>query len=245
MPAVATRNPHLRALVVESEKDVRQLLRLHLELAGFDVDDATDGRVGLDRLRTTPYGLLVLAVELPSIDGLTLCRAARAQGPNHNAAVLVLASRNTETDKVEGFASGADDYVTKPFSVRELLARIGAIMRRNRRDAAQAETQPDSSAKLSLDVARRQAVVRGRRVELTKQEFEVLRQLAARPGMVFSRTVLLRSVWSDDAQASERTVDVAISRLRRKIESDPRDPELILTAWGIGYKFAGEGEGVA
>jgi DNA-binding response OmpR family regulator len=244
MSPVATRNPHLRALVVESEKDVRQLLRLHLELAGFEIDEATDGRVGLDRLRAAPYSLIVLAVELPNIDGLTLCRAARSQGPNLNAAILVLASRNTEADKVDGFASGADDYVTKPFSVRELLARIGAIMRRSRRDAAQPETPPGSSARLSLDVARRQAVVRGRRVELTKQEFEVLQQLAARPGMVFSRTVLLRSVWSDDAQASERTVDVAISRLRRKIESDPRDPELILTAWGVGYKFAG-GDGVS
>jgi two-component system OmpR family response regulator len=241
MPSVSSRIRILRALVVETEKELRQLLRLHLELTGFEIDEASDGRAGLERVRAAAYSLIVLDVDLPSLDGLTLCRAIRTHGPNLDAGILVLGSRSTESDKVAAFASGADDYVTKPFGLRELLARVGALMRRNRRDVTQSEPS-DSTATLSLDVARRQAVVRGRRVELTKQEFDVLHQLAARPGTVFSRAVLLRNVWSDDAQASERTVDVAISRLRRKIETNPHDPEIILTAWGVGYKFAADGE---
>ena len=120
-----------RALIVEAEKEVRQLLRLHLELTGFDVDEAADGPSGLARLRTTHYGLIILDVELPNLDGLTLCRVARTDGPNLDAAILVLTARNTESDKVAGLASGADDYVTKPFGVRELLARVGADHAKN------------------------------------------------------------------------------------------------------------------
>jgi len=229
-----------RGLIVEAEKPVRQLLRLHLELAGFEIVEAGDGRVALDRLRATAYDLVILEVELPSVDGLTLCRAARTNGPNVDTAILLLTARSTESDKVVGLSSGADDYVTKPFGVREVLARVGAILRRSRREPRPPEPSPESNGRLALDAARREAFVRGRRVELTRQEFDVLQQLAARPGMVFSRAVLLRNVWSDDARASERTVDVAISRLRRKIEFNPHDPELILTAWGVGYKFAAD-----
>jgi two-component system, OmpR family, alkaline phosphatase synthesis response regulator PhoP len=242
IPSVPTRPRVLKALVIEADKELRQLLRLHLELTGFEIDEASDGRTGLERVRTTGYSLIVLDVDLPGVDGLALCRVIRASGPNLDAGVLLVASRNSESDKVAGFTSGADDYVTKPFGLRELLARVGAIMRRTRRDATQPDHSSFSSATLSLDVARRQAVVRGRRVELTRQEFDVLHQLAARPGTVFSRAMLLRNVWSGDARASERTVDVAISRLRRKIETNPHNPELILTAWGLGYKFAADRE---
>jgi two-component system, OmpR family, response regulator len=232
-----------RALIVEAQRPDRQTLRLHLELAGFEVEEAADGRAALDRLRSTRYGLVLLDFALPSIDGLALCRAVRAEGPNTDAAVLMVTARDSEADKVLGLSSGADDYVTKPFSIPELLARVGAVLRRSPRSTRHEEARrPVQSSHLSLDLDRREALVRGRRVELTRQEFDVLHQLAARPGTVFSRAALLRSVWSDDRHANERTVDVAISRLRRKIEGNPHDPELILTAWGVGYKFAADSE---
>jgi DNA-binding response OmpR family regulator len=154
--------------------------------------------------------------------------------------ILMLTARDTESDKVVGLDSGADDYVTKPFGVRELLARVGALLRRNRPPAAHAG-QPASrrvgSRDLALDADRREALVRGESVELTKQEFDLLYLLAERPGIVFSRAALLAKVWHGDTYVTERTVDTVVSRLRRKIERDPQDPELILTAWGVGYKF--------
>jgi DNA-binding response OmpR family regulator len=140
---------------------------------------------------------------------------------------------------VLGLESGADDYLTKPFGVRELMARIGALMRRHQRRPA--EVVPSSvldAGDLSLHRERRTATVRGGRIELTKQEFDLLYLLASRPGAVFTRAALLQEVWSDDTYVTDRTVDTVISRLRRKIERDPQDPELLLTAWGVGYKFA-------
>ena len=227
-----------RALVVETDPPVRQLLRTHLELAGFSVEDVTDGRVALERLRGVPYDVIILDAVVPNLDGVSLCRAARTAGPNGNAGILMLSGRNTESDRVLGLSSGADDYVLKPFGIRELLARVAAILRRAERAGQGAPpAAPHHAGPLSLDLARRQAYVRGRRVDLTRQEFDVLHQLSARPGMVFSRAALLEHVWSQDSQASLRTVDVAISRLRRKIEFNPHNPQLILTAWGVGYKF--------
>jgi DNA-binding response OmpR family regulator len=177
---------------------------------------------------------------LPGLDGITLCRAIRSQGVNTATAILMLTARDTESDKVLGLESGADDYLTKPFGIREMLARVGAILRRNDRIDAQANApavRRVQTGDLALDPERREAVVRGSAVELTKQEFDLLYLLAARPGIVFSRTALLSKVWSDDTYVTERTVDTVVSRLRRKIERDAQDPELILTAWGVGYKF--------
>jgi DNA-binding response OmpR family regulator len=150
----------------------------------------------------------------------------------------MLTARDGEADTVVGLESGADDYVTKPFGVRELMARVSALLRRHERGADRA--QPDAAlrtSQLSLDRDRRQAIVRGTPVELTKQEFDLLYLLASRPGLVFSRAALLQQVWSDDTYVTERTVDTVISRLRRKIERDAQDPEMLLTAWGVGYKF--------
>jgi DNA-binding response OmpR family regulator len=226
-----------RALLVESDPGVRQLLRTHLELAGFALEEVADGRVALERLRAVPYDLIILDALIPSLDGVTLCRAARTGGPNSNAGIVMLSARNTESDRVLGLSSGADDYVTKPFGIRELLARIAAILRRAERTHTPPAAAPHRAGPLSLDLARRQAYVRGHRVELTRQEFDVLQQLSTRPGIVLSRAALLEHAWSHDSQASLRTVDVAISRLRRKIEFNPHNPQLIVTAWGVGYKF--------
>jgi DNA-binding response OmpR family regulator len=176
---------------------------------------------------------------LPGLDGVSVCRAIRSAGQNVDTPILMLTAREGESDKVLGLESGADDYLTKPFGVRELMARITALMRRHHRSASR-ET-PDAVltvGDLSLDRDRRQATVRGERVELTKQEFDLLYMLASRPGAVFTRAALLQEVWSDDTYVTDRTVDTVISRLRRKIEREPQDPEMLLTAWGVGYKFA-------
>ena len=229
-----------RILIVEDEAPIRELLRLHLSLAGFDIIEVAEGTTALKRARTEPFDLIVLDVMVPGLDGITLCRAIRAQGVNTASAIMMLTARDTEADKVLGLESGADDYLTKPFGIREMVARVGAILRRNdRMDAPAAAAAPRHvrSRDMALDPERREAIVRGATVELTKQEFDLLYLLAARPGIVYSRSALLTKVWSDDTYVTERTVDTVISRLRRKVEQDAQNPGLILTAWGVGYKF--------
>ncbi len=230
-----------RALIVEDDLSIRELVRLHLSLAGYDVEETGDGRGALDCARSTPFDVIVLDLMLPGLDGITVCRSIRGGGPNRETPILMLTARDSESDKVLGLESGADDYLTKPFGVRELMARIGAITRRSRRGdgkAPAAGTHRTTARGVVIDADRREVIVRGTPVELTRQEFDVLQLLAARPGIVFSRAVLLSKVWGGDTYVTERTVDVVVSRLRRKIEQDPQDPELILTAWGVGYKFA-------
>ena len=231
-----------RVLVVEDDPSIRELLQLHLGLAGFDVDDVADGREGLDRARAGTYDLLVLDVMLPGLDGVSICRAVRAGSPNVNSPILMLTARDSEADTVIGLESGADDYLAKPFGVRELQARVAALMRRGRHAV---ETTPDDDAPvlalaegIAMDMARRTVFVHGTPIDLTRQEFDLLHQLASRRGIVFSRARLLQTVWSGDAYVTERTVDTVVSRLRKKLEADPRQPSLILTAWGVGYKFA-------
>jgi DNA-binding response OmpR family regulator len=238
--AVAARPARRRILLVEDEAPIRELLRLHLSLANFDIDEVADGTAALDRARTEKFDLIVLDVMVPGLDGITLCRAIRSQSVNMSSAVLMLTARASEADKVLGLESGADDYLTKPFSIREMVARVGAILRRNERiDGSSGPAAPRHvrSRDVTLDPERREAIVRDRVVELTKQEFDLFYLLAARPGIVFSRTALLTKVWTDDTYVTERTVDTVISRLRRKVELDGQNPQLILTAWGVGYKF--------
>ena len=230
-----------RALIVEDESSIREIVRLHLSLAGFETEEIADGHAALASLRTDRFDLVVLDVMLPGMDGVSLCRALRSDGPNQRAGVLMLTARDTEPEKVLGLESGADDYLTKPFGVREFMARVTAVLRR----ASDGSSEPErastglvTSASVTLDPDRRQARVRGCLVELTKQEFDILYVLASRRGIVFSRAALIAKVWGGDTYVTERTVDSVVSRLRRKIEQDPNDPELLLTAWGVGYKFA-------
>ena len=235
-------NPRRRVLVVEDEPSIRELMHLHLSLAGYQVDESGDGGRALTLARETKFDLIVLDVMLPGLDGITLCRAIRAGGVNTGAGILMITARDTESDKVLGLESGADDYLTKPFGVREMLARAAAILRRNARLEEQAEmsatTRAVRSRDVTLDADRRQAVVRGESVALTRQEFDLLYLLAARPGIVFSRTALLSKVWSGDTDVTERTVDTVVSRLRRKIQRGSPAAPLIQTSWGVGYKFA-------
>jgi len=239
-PVPVRRQLTRRILLVEDEAPIRELLRLHLSLAGFDIDEVADGRTALERTRSERFDLIVLDLMVPGLDGITLCRAIRTHSLNAASAVLMLTAHASEADKVLGLESGADDYLTKPFGVREMVARVGAILRRNDRIDAPSATPAARhvrSRDVALDPERREAIVRGRSIDLTRQEFDLLYLLAARPGIVYSRAALLTKIWTDDTYVTERTVDTVISRLRRKIEHDVQSPELILTAWGVGYKF--------
>ena len=232
-----------RVLLVEDEEPIREVVRLHLDLAGFDVTEVGNGRRALDLARDTRFDVLILDVMLPGLDGVTLCRALRSEGANTLTPILMVTARDAESDKVLGLESGADDYLTKPFGTRELVARVHALLRHQNR----LTSQPEPSARLlsrrhiEMDLDRRQVSVRGTVVELTKQEFDVLQALIAHPGIVFSREALLTKVWGGDTYVTDRTVDAVVSRLRRKIEADPQDPEMLLTAWGVGYKFVDAG----
>jgi DNA-binding response OmpR family regulator len=229
-----------RVLVVEDDSSIRELLQLHLGLAGYDVEEEENGRAALERARRTRFDLLVLDVMLPGLDGVSVCRALRTAGANIETPILMLTARDTEADTVIGLESGADDYLTKPFGIRELQARVLAVTRRHVRGET-VESAAGSPAVLApgltMDVARRQVVAHDQLVDLTRQEFDLLHHLATHPGMVFSRSRLLETAWTNDTY-TERTVDTVVSRLRKKLERDPRNPELILTAWGVGYKFA-------
>jgi DNA-binding response OmpR family regulator len=229
-----------KALIVEDERPIRKLLRLHLDKAGFQVDECIEGTGALRLLRAEAFDLIVLDVMLPGLDGVSVCRGVRSGGANVASPILMVTARDAESDKVIGLESGADDYIAKPFGIREFLARVTAVTRRHGRTqtADASDDAPLSQGPIVIDVEKRVAIVRGKPVDLTRQEFDLLHKLASRRGIVFNRTALLHAAWKDDAFVTERTVDSVISRLRKKIEIDPKDPELILTAWGVGYKFS-------
>ena len=229
-------------LVVDDEATIGELVSLHLSLDGHTSDTFLDGLAALEAARTRAYDLCIADVMLPGIDGIALCRALRQQPVTRRMPVLLLTARREETDKVLGLDSGADDYLTKPFGVRELMARVRALLRR----ASDAEPSSDAATTgrdritrdgLVIDPSRRQVTVDGRIVETTAHEFAVLAVLAANPGIVFSRDALMRRVWGPDTHVTERNVDTIVKRLRQKIEADPATPERLLTVWGVGYKF--------
>jgi DNA-binding response OmpR family regulator len=236
-------------LVVEDEAHIRELVCLHMQLEGYTCIPVGDGRQALQIAAEQKLDLIVLDLMIPGLDGLTVCRAIRREGQNRDVPILILTARREEADKVLGLESGADDYLAKPFSVRELVARAHALLRRVRRaSAAAAGAEPAASAEpvprtvavhgVELDPARRTARVRGRDVDLTNQEFNLLLLFADHPGIVFSRTALLSKIWKGDTFVTERSVDTLVKRLRHKIESDPANPTLVLTQWGVGYKLA-------
>ena len=229
-----------RVLVIEDDPDLRRLVRLHLEDLGCEVEAAGTGREGLAKLEALPPDLVVLDLMLPDIDGLEICRRVRES--ESWIGVLMLTARSSETDRVLGLEIGADDYLTKPFSVLEFRARVKALFRRGDALAGggaddDQETTPIQAGDLRIDVTRRQVDRGGERIELTAREFELLLEFARHPGRVFTRAQLLDRVWGYGHEGYEHTVNSHINRLRGKIESDPRDPRFILTVWGVGYKF--------
>ena len=224
-----------RILLVDDELSVQKLLTYPLRKEGYDVIPALDGREALDRLRDDNFDLVVLDVMLPRMDGFDVCRAIRSRS---TVPIIMLTAKTEETDKVHGLELGADDYITKPFSIREFSSRVKAVLRRA--SFAQPEAQfeePIDAGDLQIDFEKRSVNVRGEAAQLTYVEFEILAALARAPGRVFSRTMLLERVWGDAAYRDPRTIDVHIRHLREKLEAEPKTPELILTVRGVGYRF--------
>src|SRR5438874_1428873 len=229
-----------KVLVVEDERNIRDLVCLHLGLEGYECVPVADGKEAMAMAAEKPFELIILDLMLPNMDGVTICRAIRRVGPNRDAPILMLTARREEADKVMGLDSGADDYLTKPFGVRELIARVAALMRRARSPLATAPTdgRPLAVLEMELDPSRRAVRVRGESIDVTRQEFNLLYLLASNPGIVLTRERLLAKVWQEQSFVTGRSVDTLVKRLRKKIETDPADPKLIVTVWGDGYKFA-------
>lgn len=226
-----------RVLIVEDEREMARLAALHLEDQGCEVSFAHDGSEGLAKALEGGFDLVILDLMLPGTDGLEICRQLRAK-PDY-VPILMLTARSAEEDRVLGLELGADDYLTKPFSLRELVARVKAIFRRMEAmaDREAPEDEPLRVGPVEIDAARRQVHIAGRAVSLTVKEFDLLHEFARHPGRVFTRGELLERVWSYGYDGYEHTVNSHINRLRAKIEEDPTDPRLVQTVWGIGYRF--------
>ncbi|MEW6225904.1 MAG: response regulator transcription factor [Chloroflexota bacterium] len=222
-------------LLVEDDPSIREVTALGLRGAGFTVSTAADGVEGLDRWRAGAPDLVLLDVMLPRMDGLEVCRAIRREA---TTPIVMLTARADTIDVVVGLESGADDYVRKPFEMPELVARVRAALRRRVHDAAAATEAVLHLGPLRIDTGGRTVERDGAEVALTRTEFDLLAELARRPGQVFSRDQLLDRVWGYDYLGDSRLVDVAIGRLRAKVEADPAAPELVLTVRGAGYKAA-------
>jgi DNA-binding response OmpR family regulator len=220
-------------LVVDDDRKTVDLLRLYLEREGYKVRAAFDGRQALDSVKQSQPDLVVLDLMLPQVDGLAVCRAVRSASP---VPIIMLTARSTEDDKLVGLELGADDYLTKPFSPRELVARVRAVLRRS--ESAERPEPVARHGRLEIDFGRHEVLLDGQPVALTPREFRLLRVLAANPGRVFTRFELIERAFGLDYDGLERTVDVHLSSLRRKIEPDPAEPTYVLTVYGIGYKFA-------
>jgi DNA-binding response OmpR family regulator len=226
-------------LIVEDNQELARLLEMHLRDLSYEVELAFDGDSGLSKTEAKKYDLIILDLMLPGLDGLEICRRVRSK--DAYTPILVLTSRASELDRVLGLEMGADDYVTKPFSIRELLARVKAIFRRV--DELKSEREEGKRAiikakNLLIDPERRKVSLKGASVDLTAKEFDLLQHFARHPGKVFSRSQLLDVVWGYGHDGYEHTVNSHINRLRAKIEDNPSQPEYILTVWGVGYKFA-------
>ena len=226
----------MRILVVDDEKLLVKGMKFNLENEGYQVDACYDGRSAVDMARQGDYGLILLDLMMPELDGLEACMEIREFS---TVPIIMLTAKSEDADKLMGFACGADDYVTKPFNILELKARIRALLRRSSIvSASEPETNVLTRGGIALDEDRRVAVVRERTVELTLKEYDLLSLLMRSPGKVFSREALLDTVWGYDYQGDIRTVDVHIRRLREKLEENSANPTHILTRWGVGYYFA-------
>ena len=221
-------------MLVDDEESIQKLLTYPLEREGYTVVQARDGEEALRRFAEQPVDLVVLDVMLPRLDGLEVCRRLRTGSA---VPIIMLTARDDEVDKVLGLELGADDYITKPFSIREFRSRIRAGLRRAGLRADRAADGAIEVGSIAIDPVKRAVTVDGERAQLTYVEFEVLHTLASHPGRVYSRQALLEAVWGDSAYREPRTIDVHIRHLREKIEADPREPAYIFTVRGVGYRF--------
>ncbi len=227
--------PMKTVLVIDDEPKITNLVRDYLARSGFDVLTARDGREALETARARKPDLLIVDLGLPDIDGLDVTRTLRKES---SVPVIILTARDEETDKILGLELGADDYITKPFSPKELVARVRAVLRRS--EATQAGTAGDvlHAGDLRIDLVRRQVRVRNKDVELTATEFELLTALARQPGRVFTRAQLLDAIHGVSFESFERAIDSHVKNLRRKIEPDPQEPVYLIMVYGVGYKLA-------
>jgi two-component system, OmpR family, alkaline phosphatase synthesis response regulator PhoP len=226
-------------LVIEDDRDIAHLVALHLRDLGCAVDVVHPGQAGLMQALAGAYDLIILDLMLPGVDGLGICQQLRTR-PDYTP-ILVLTAKSTEFDRVLGLEIGADDYLTKPFSIQELLARVKALFRRM--EALQSHTPASGQeiirvGELAVEIAKRKVTLAGQEVSLTVKEFDLLLQFAQHPGRVYTRAQLLDLVWGYGHDGYEHTVNSHINRLRAKIERDPQRPRYVLTVWGVGYKFA-------
>jgi DNA-binding response OmpR family regulator len=224
-----------RILLVDDEQAVQTLLTYPLRKEGYEVVGAVDGQEALDRFAEQRFDLVVLDIMLPKLDGIEVCRRLRTRS---QVPIIMLTAKGDELDKVVGLEMGADDYITKPFSVREFRSRVKAALRRgNMAGRGPSGEEPITAGDLEIDFERRATMVRGEPAQLTFVEFEILAALASAPGRVFSREMLLEHVWGDSTYRDPRTVDVHIRHLREKLEADAKKPEYLFTVRGVGYRF--------
>ncbi|MDZ7660040.1 response regulator transcription factor [Fodinibius sp.] len=231
-------------LIIEDDSEIIDLVEINLDESSFTLDKALDGKVGLQKARSGDYDLIILDLMLPEIDGIEVCKTLRSEG--NQTPILMLTAKSEEFDKVLGLELGADDYLTKPFSIRELLARIKANIRRvaiDKESSSQTEGRDQIEiGDMVINFDKKKVIVDGDSISVTPKEFDLLQLFASNPGKVFSREELLTEIWGYQFDGYDHTVNSHINRLRNKIEENPSEPEYLKTVWGVGYRFAEKGE---
>jgi DNA-binding response OmpR family regulator len=228
-----------RVLIIEDDREISDLISIHLKDMDLDVSQSYDGKDGLLKAMNEKFDLIILDIRLPYLDGLELCKKIRME--KIQSLVLILTSKSEEIDKVLGLEIGADDYLTKPFSIRELVARVKALLRRREMFLTSQDTDVEDKelniGDLMINEGMRKVRIRGENIELSPKEFDLLVLLASNPGKTYTRMQLLNKIWGYEFEGFEHTVNSHINRLRSKVEQDMHEPEYILTTWGVGYKF--------
>ena len=228
-----------RVLIIEDDIEISNVVAVNLESNGIKTEQVHDGLLGLKRSKSGEFDLIILDIMLPGLDGISICRKLREE--NFNTPILMLTAKIDEIDLVLSLELGADDYMKKPFSMRELLARVGALIRRSEKTVSKVEEESEEKlqfGELVVDYTKHQVDIRGKTLNLTMKEFELLDLFARNPGRVFSRSDLLNTIWGYNFEGYEHTVNTHINRLRNKLEIDPSKPKYLLTVWGLGYKFS-------
>ena len=233
-----------RVLIIEDDKEIAGIVSMNIVDLGLNPERESDGKKGLEKALSGEYSLIILDIMLPNLDGISICKEIRLTNPH--IPILMLTARDNEVDRVLGLELGADDYMTKPFSVRELIARVKALLRRSKIDGStdnkEASKPKLSIGELEMDFVKHKVLFKKKEVEMTVKEFDLLELFMQNPGRTYSRSDLLNLVWGHEFEGYEHTVNTHINRLRNKIEEDPAHPKYLKTVWGIGYRFAEEHE---
>jgi DNA-binding response OmpR family regulator len=226
-----------KVLIVEDDPNISELIQIHLKDLEYQIQIQNNGRLGFEKANSNTFDLIILDIMLPEMDGIAICQRLRAL--DNYTPILMITAKSEEIDKIIGLESGADDYITKPFKIREFIARVKAIIRRQDQFAllAQKEVNKLRFNTLEIDEKKRKVLLEQKRIDLTPKEFDLLLLMARNPGRSYSRGELLELIWGYDFSGYEHTVNAHINRLRAKVEQDPNNPSFILTTWGVGYRF--------